>query len=132
MIRGRFDEQEQPILPVKLTGPYGTIEVTLVVDTGFSSDICIPIQFAIALGLPLKGRDSIELADGSVNKELVFHGNAQLGNLPLRDVDVYLTESEYGLIGAGMFQNMKLEIDYGRRKVALKPTRGENGRYVSG
>lgn len=97
MIRGRFDEQEQPTLPVKLTGPYGTIEVTLVVDTGFSSDVCIPMQIAIALGLPLKGHDFIELADGSITKEFVFQGNAQLGNLPPRDVDVYLTESEYGL-----------------------------------
>jgi predicted aspartyl protease len=132
MIRGRFDKQGQPTLPVKLTGPYGTLEVILVVDTGFSSDVCIPMQIAIALGLPLKGHDFIELADGSINKEFVFRGNAQIGNLPPRDVDVYLTESEYGLIGAGMFQDMKLEIDYGRRTVALKPTRGEKGRYVPG
>ncbi len=123
MIRGRFDEQGQPTLPVQLSGLHGTVEVILVVDTGFDGDICVPIPVAITLGLPLKGFDFVELADGSIHKEFFFQGNAQLGGLPTCEVEVYLTESEQGLIGAGMFQHQKLEIDYEHETVTLKPVR---------
>ncbi len=123
MIHGHFDEENQPVLTIQLSGPDETIEVTLVVDTGFSSDICVPILVAIALKLPLKFYDFIELADGSVNRELFFQGECKLGELPSREVDIYLTESEQGLIGAGMFKGMRLTIDYEQQTVTLEPSR---------
>lgn len=122
MIYGYFDDEAQPVISVQLTGPYGTLQVILTVDTGFDGDICIPVFTAVSLGLSLGGFSFIQLADGSISKELYFHGQCQIGDLPSKDVDVYITELEDGLIGAGMFQNMRLEIDYGRQTVSLIPS----------
>lgn len=125
MICGYFDDEAQPVISVQVTGPHGTLQIILTVDTGFDGDICIPVYTAVSLGLPLGGFNFIQLADGNIKKELYFHGQCQIGNLPLRDVDVYITELEDGLIGAGMFQNMRLEIDYGQQTVSLVPSQTE-------
>ena len=133
MIRGYFDDEVHPVIPVQLRGPRGAIEVILAIDTGFDDDICIPVSTAIALGLPLGGVRFIEMIDGSIKKEFIFEAECQMGDLPLRNVhfvhrrlrltvNVYITESEDGLIGAGMLQDMKLEIDYGQRTVTLEPS----------
>ena len=63
--------------------------------------------------------------DGSIKKEFVFKAECQMGDLPTRNVNVYITELEDGLIGAGMFQDMKLEIDYGQQTVSLVPSQME-------
>ena len=125
MICGYFDDKSQPVISVRITGPHGTLQVILTVDTGFDGDICLPVSTAVSLGLPLGGFNFIQLADGSVSKELYFYGQCQIGDLPSKDVDVYITELEDGLIGAGMFQDMKLEIDYGQQTVSLVPSRME-------
>ncbi len=122
MVRGYFDDEMYPVIPVQLGGPRGAIEVILVIDTGFDDDICIPVSTAIALGLPLIEVGFIEMIDGSIKKEFIFEAECQMGDLPPRNVNVYITESEDGLIGAGMLQDMKLEIDYGRRTVTLEPS----------
>ncbi|MBM3237017.1 hypothetical protein FJZ31_12065 [Candidatus Poribacteria bacterium] len=122
MICGYFDDEAQTVISVQVTGHYGTLQVILTVDTGFDSDICLPVSTAVSLGLPLGGYRFVQLADGSINKELYFRGQCQIGNLPSRDVNVYITELEDGLIGAGMFQNMRLEINYGRQTVSLVPS----------
>lgn len=46
-----------------------------------------------------------------------------MGDIPPRDADVELTFSDQALIGSGLFQGLKLEIDYERKTVVLKPVR---------
>ena len=132
-LRGYFDDEAHPIISVQLIGPHGAIEVILTIDTGFDDDICIPISTAVALRLPLGGVGFIEMIDGSTSKQFIFEAKCRMGDLPPRDVhfvhrrlrltvNVYITESEDGLIGAGMFQDMKLEIDYGQQTVSLVPS----------
>ncbi len=125
MICGYFDEESQPVISVQVTGHYGTLQVILTVDTGFDGDICLPASTAVSLGLSLGGYRFVQLADGSINKGLYFRGQCQVSDLPVRDVNVYITELEDGLIGAGMFQNMRLEIDYGQQTVSLVPSQTE-------
>ncbi len=122
MVRGYFDDEMYPVIPVQLRGPRGTIEVILVIDTGFDDDIYIPVSTAIALGLPLRRVGFIEMIDGTVRKEFIFEAECQMGDLPPKNVNVYIAASEDGLIGAGMLQGMKLEIGYGRRTVTLEPS----------
>jgi len=125
MIRGYFDDEKHPVISVQLIGPHGVIDVILTIDTGFDDDIYIPVSIAIALGLPLRRVGFIEMIDGSVKKQFIFEAKCQMGDLPPRDVNVYITESEDGLIGAKMFQNMRLEIDYGQRTVSLVSSQRE-------
>jgi predicted aspartyl protease len=119
MLCGYFDDEAHPVISVQLIGPHGVIDVILTIDTGFDDDIYIPVSTAIALGLPLRRVGFIEMIDGSVKKQFIFKAECQMGDLPPKDVNVYITESEDGLIGARMFQNLRLEIDYGQRTVSL-------------
>ncbi|MBC8235655.1 hypothetical protein H8E77_39415 [bacterium] len=89
----------------------------MTIDTGFDDDICIPISTAVALRLPLGGVGFIEMIDGSTSKQFIFEAECQMGDLPPRNVNVYITESEDGLIGAKMFRDMRVEIDYGHQTV---------------
>lgn len=123
MVKGRFDNQGQPFLPVELTGLHRTVTLEALVDTGFDGHLCIPLALATTIGLELKGADYVELADGSVRRELIFRGNVRVGNLSPREGEIVLTDSEQPLIGAGMFEGRKLEIDYGTLTVLLKLSR---------
>ena len=125
MVRGYFDDETHPVIPVRLVGPHGVIDVILTIDTGFDDDIYIPVSTVIALGLPLGRVGFVEMIDGSVKKQFIFKAECQMGDLPPRNVNVYINESEDGLIGATMFQNMKLEIDYGQQTVSLLPSQEE-------
>jgi len=123
MLRGRFDADGRPTFSPTLFGPLGQVTLTAIVDTGFDGDLCIPVPIAISLGLQLKATKFVEFADGRVEEEFVCRGTVTMGNLPPRDVDVELTFSDQTLIGSGLFQGLKLEIDYERETVVLKIVR---------
>ena len=128
MVKGRFDSLGQPFLPVELTGLHGVIAVQALVDTGFDGDLCIPLALAMTVGLELKDADYVELADGSIHRELIFHGTVRVGDLSPKEGQIVLTNSEQPLIGAGMFERLKLEIDYGALTVTLRSSRRKNRR----
>ncbi len=68
----------------------------------------------IELGLELKDLTMVELADGTIKKELVFAGVAQLGKRR-KDVNILLTESDDVLLGTNMLSY--LELDFVKRTV---------------
>jgi len=53
----------------------------------------------------------VEFADGSTKKELVFDGRIQWEG-DLREVQIYLTASAQALVGAGLFLNRLVTLDY--------------------
>ena len=101
MVKGQFDRRGQPLLPVELAGLHRTLTLHALVDTGFDGDLCVPIAVAMTLGLELKDADYVELADGSIRRELIFRGTVRIGDLPPKEGEIVLTESEQPLIGAG-------------------------------
>jgi len=120
MLKGQFDEDGQPTFSVTLAGPLGEVTLTGIVDTGFDGDLCIPVPTAVSLGLQLKATKFVEFADGRIEEEFVFRGTVTMGDLPPRSADVELTFSDQALIGSGLFQGLKLEIDYESETVVLK------------
>jgi len=120
MVRGQFNENGQPAFSVTLGGPQGQVTLTGVVDTGFDGDLCIPVPTAVFLGLQLKTTQFVEFADGRIEEEFVFRGTVTMGDIPPRDIDVELTFSDQALIGSGLFQGLKLEIDYEQETVVLR------------
>ena len=128
MVKGRFDSQGQPFLPVALTGLHGAVTFHALVDTGFDGDLCVPLAMAMTIGLELKDADYVELADGSIHRELIFRGSVRVGELAPKEGQIVLTDSEQPLIGAGMFEGLRLEIDYGASTVMLKSSRKRSRR----
>lgn len=86
-----------------------TIEALL--DTGFDGWICLPVPIAIHLGLELYGSQTVELANGTRKRELVFTGQAVFGD-EQKQIDIILTESEDALLGTGLLADSVLTIDF--------------------
>jgi predicted aspartyl protease len=79
-------EDGTPALKISVGGVFGQPkEVTVIVDTGFSGFLSMPLIQAFPLGLPLYGTADVVLADGSTQAKLqamakvTFDGVAQTG-----------------------------------------------------
>ena len=116
-MEGYVDEYGQGRVRVGVRGRKMEITVDAVIDTGFDEYLCLPVQTAIQLGLELSDTMEVELADGTIKKEMVFSGVTKFGE-GKRDVEITLTESKDALIGTRMFSY--LEIDFEGKRVRLE------------
>jgi len=120
MMIGFFDESGHPKIEIRVIGEREDVAITPTIDTGFDGQLCLPVEIAIQLGLELVSRVSVELANGSRQKTLVFSGTIEMGNQEV-GAEIILTESDDPLIGTGLLKNMVLNIDFGERKVEILP-----------
>ena len=90
--------------------------IDAVVDMGFDGDLCLPIEVAIQLGLNLCDMIEVELADGTIKRELISTGEVKLGD-KTKKVGIMLTESEEGLLGTQMFSRLGINFDEGMVKL---------------
>ena len=119
MVKGFIDEHGNPLIEVEVGGRKETTNVLTLVDSGFDGELCLPIEVAIPLGLELSGIQTIELADGSVKRELVFAGSVRWEGRP-RSVRISLTTSEKAIIGRELMLNRKLIIDFRSGEVKIE------------
>lgn len=69
MIRGTVSPARQPVVRFQVRGPTGlTAGVDVVVDTGFTGELVLPIQTVSSLGLQWAYEGTATLADGSTQK----------------------------------------------------------------
>lgn len=97
---GYIDALGQARLPLSIRGSRTSVTLDLALDTAFSGDLCLPIPIATQLGVELITTQKFELADGSIQEELVFLGFATLE--AERPVEIVLTDSEEALLGTGL------------------------------
>jgi len=107
---GYIDSLGQARLPLAIRGSRTSVTLDLALDTAFSGDLCLPIPTATQLGLELITTQEFELADGSVQEELVFLGFATLE--AERSVEIVLTDSEEALLGTGLLSGTQVVIDF--------------------
>lgn len=117
-MKGYIDERGMGRAEVTVIGGRQSIVIDAVVDSGFNGDLCLPTQTAIQLGLELCGLQRVELADGAKKKELIFAGEAIFDNRQ-RWVEIFLTDSEDTLIGAGLLAGHVMTIDYVERTLEI-------------
>ena len=72
-MEGYIDEYGQARVNIAVCGRKMEITVSPIIDTGFDGDICLPLPIAIQLGLELSGSIKVELADGTIKKEMVLN-----------------------------------------------------------
>jgi len=120
MMIGFFDESGHPKIEIRVIGTREDVTITPTIDTGFDGQLCLPVEIAIQLGLELVSRVSVELADGSRQKTLVFSGTIEMGDQEV-EAEIILTESDDPLIGTGLLRDMVLNIDFGERRVEILP-----------
>ena len=113
-----------PTFDLEVMGSRARISVTCIIDTGFEGDICLPTALAVRLGLELTGETEVELADGTVKKQLVFGGSVRfLGQT--RKIGILISDSEDALLGTALLADCRLTIDFptGKVKLVRRPPR---------
>jgi len=111
MITGFVDQYGHPLVELEVRGFKKEEKVLALIDSGFDGELCLPIELVIPLGLELCGIEAIELADGSIKKELVFAGTIKWEK-KFRDVKVWLTSADQALIGRELMIERLLAIDF--------------------
>lgn len=117
---GYVDEYGQPKIKLVVRGQKQQQAIEAVVDTGFNGHLCLPLPIAVQLGLELAGYQFVELADGSVHRDLTFAGKAIFDNQEV-DAEISLTNSEDALLGTGLLQGQRLEIGFASRSLTIQP-----------
>jgi clan AA aspartic protease len=107
-----------PTFDLEVIGSRTRVSITAIIDTGFDGSICLPTVLAVRLGLELTGQTEVELADGTVTRQLVFAGSAHLLG-KTREVAIYLTDSDDALLGTALLADCRLTIDFPTDKVKL-------------
>lgn len=116
-----------PTAKAEVIGSRKTIAITAIVDTGFDGHVCLPTRLAVQLGLELVGDISVELADGTLKKELVFAGAVRFFGVT-REVRILLTNSEDALLGTSLFNHYPISIEYPGGRVRLRQRQTSGGR----
>jgi clan AA aspartic protease len=112
-----------PKIDINVAGTRSEVPVTAILDTGFDGYLCLPTALAVNLGLELVAEPSVELADGTMKKQLVFLGTATILSRTT-PVMIYLTESDDALVGTSLLEDCVLTIDFPRESVRLRRKRG--------
>lgn len=119
MVRGFFDNLGHPRVGISIYGCRTRMDVEALIDTGFDGFLCLPVSSAIALGLELQGEITVELADGTLRRELLFRVGVALGKRRVKGVTI-LTQAEDTLIGGSFLTRYALHIDYRKKTVTIE------------
>ncbi len=111
-----------PFASIKVIGARKNIELTALVDTGFSGDVCVPVPVAVQLGLELIGEQIVELADGSRHNERQFAARVEFFGQQ-RDIELMVTHSEDALIGTRLLNHYRASIEFPGAQVKVVPDR---------
>jgi clan AA aspartic protease len=108
MIQGVVNADLEATLVVEVTGPGGrTLQVKVVIDTGYNGSLTLPLSQVTALGLAPLLSNEVRLADSS-KKMYDFYSAEILWDGHPRQVRVLCLEGE-PLIGTTLLHDFKLE-----------------------
>jgi len=119
MIKGEVTEALDPVIEIGLKDGETVSMIEAIVDTGFSGYLCLSEQWVDKLDMSFGFVESYEMANGEIITRDVFRGVIRF-NGQERGVDVILTTSDDTLIGASLFKEYLVAIDYPRRHVRME------------
>lgn len=119
MIEGSIDEFGRPLIDVTVFGNRAQATVSAAVDTGFGLHLSLPVEVAVGLGLELSTFAEFELADGTVNTELVFDGQVQWDGA-MRNAEMLVTFSADALIGIPLLEGYDVHLDFRNRRMTIE------------
>lgn len=124
VLSGRIDEKNQLWVPLIVGGLTQKRKIEVLVDTGFSGELALPLQLAIPLGLQLTAAGEYQYANGSRSIEMIFTGSLDWGSKN-RLVAVNVLNSDVPLLGGGLLHGYTLTVDFKKKKLTIK----EPGRH---
>jgi predicted aspartyl protease len=118
---GFFDGDGNPSLNIGLAGSINDspIQFDVIIDTGFSGFISMPLIKAFPLGLALVGTTDVTLADGSSNPKLIAVGKASVGDRTHGGIIILEQASSDILIGMDFLRSFGLALSIDHKKIIL-------------
>ena len=96
---------------VTLIGTCDELEYEAIADTGFSSDVAVPQDVAITIGLTKAGVSNVMLADGEVVSIPVYLGRCKLGDRIYDASFLVFVDLPQVLIGMGLLSQYEITFD---------------------
>ena len=93
-------------------------KISLLIDTGFSGEMCLPLRTIEALEFEQYSREPFVLADGRIVRADVYKGEIRWFNRR-RVVEVIALEAPRGLIGTQLLRECMLAVRFRRRQVRI-------------
>ena len=123
MLRGRVNEQGEPLITVKLILNSVPTPLSAVIDTGFNGYLSVPKSIIARSKWEWLGYENYELASGAVIREQVYLGQIIFDG---RQLEVYAvaTDSDDILVGTRLLQGKQLWIDFASGEVRISRSRG--------
>ena len=118
---GYFDEKGNPKIKIVIGGRKESGEIELLLDTGCSGYLVVPISMAVPLGLELIGIQQVQYADGRTINELVFKVVVKIDE-DLKAVPATLTGGSQALAGIALFKNHSIKLDFKNKKIEILKT----------
>lgn len=111
MIVGKVNSTRQATIPISIIGPGGIVEeVNIIVDTGFSGSITLPLSVITRLQLQFESTEIFIVADNqNVNFDLYSGARLMWDGLE-REILVVQTEDD-PLMGMAVLENHTLFVD---------------------
>jgi clan AA aspartic protease len=120
-VKGSVDDAGRALVALEVRKSSGkpSSELTVWIDTAFTGELVVPRESIEHLGLPQSSAITASLADGS---EVVLDTYSCIVKWfdEERLVEVVENAGKFPLLGIGMLQDRRLEIDYRSRTVVLR------------
>ena len=95
---------------------------SVIIDTGFSGELCLPQRTIHRMGFERIGREAYVLADSQIVYADIYKAEILWFNYS-RSVEVIALDNPQGLLGTQLLQACTLTVDFRRRRVSIKQTR---------
>jgi len=118
---GSFDSNGSPTLKIQVAGVFSSAptEFQVIIDTGFSGFLSMPLIQAFPLGLPLSGTTSVSLADGATHSKLMASARVTVAGQTKIGLAILEPSSTDILLGMDFLRTFKLAMIVSEMGVAL-------------
>jgi clan AA aspartic protease len=115
-IQGKVSAAREPVVVLRAFPTKRKFSV--IIDTGFSGELCLPTNIIRTLGFERVGRETYTLADGQPVHADVHKAEILWFNLR-RSVEVIALNNPQGLLGTQLLQKCTLTVQFRKRKVSI-------------
>lgn len=119
ILSGHIDDRNQLWVSITVAGQHNQQTIQVLVDTGFTGELQLPLNVAVPLGLRLDGVGMFELADGSRSRQMLFSASISWGTTT-RLVTISVTDSDTALLGGGLLHGYVLLVDFEKKQLIIK------------
>ncbi len=123
MIAAEYDTRGSIIVDVTLIGKCGEKKKKVLLDTGFSGSLAIPISLGCELGLESLGNGRVILASGETTAVPIFAGKIRIGTDEKDCAYLILAGADEVLLGMDIIKDYNVQF-HGAKK-AIEISRGE-------